>query len=95
MDLTLLLAFLQAVLGVVSNNTLSQSKKDQALGYFALIAQIVRAKGDVNRALTLVTERIASGEPISDADFDALKTRSDKAHEQIQKTDDPPPDKTV
>jgi len=93
MDLPLLFAFLQAVLGVVSNNTLSQSKKDSALSYLALLGEVVKAKGKINDALKLLTDRINSGEALTEADFESLKARSDKAHKTIQEsgTIDPPP----
>lgn len=84
MDISLFLAFLQAVLGVVSNQTLSQGKKDTALSYLGLLGEIIKANADVNTALVKLTERINSGEALTDDDFESLKQRSDEAHRQIQ-----------
>ncbi len=84
MNFQLAMAFLQAVLGVVSNTTLSQGKKDNALAYVGLLGALVQAGTDVNKALAELTERVKTHEPITDAELDTLKARSDKAHSEIQ-----------
>lgn len=87
MDLTLLLGFLRAVLGVVSNNAMLPSRKEQTLNYLNVVGQIVQANGNVNEALKLITDRIQSNESIADEEFADLQKRSDEAHKQIQEED--------
>jgi hypothetical protein len=89
MDISVLFAFLQAILGVVSNSAISQGKKDTALSYLQLAGILVKGGMEVNTALQTLTERVKSGIPISDDEWVVLKTRSDTAHESIQQTDPP------
>jgi hypothetical protein len=84
MNTTLWISFLQAVLSVIANHALPQSKRDNALGYVALLGAMVNAGTDLNTALKALTERVQRQDPIADEEFTALQTRSDVAHAAIQ-----------
>lgn len=89
MDFSIMFAFLQAVLGVVSNNSLSQGKKDTALAYLGLAGAVVQAGTKVNEGLLVLTTRVQTGDPISEDEWISLRTRSDVAHTTIQSNDVP------
>jgi len=88
MDIQVFLAFLAAVLSSVSSG--NSTTKNLALQYMGLLSALVKAGADVNTAMTELTTRIQTHQPILPEDWEALRKRSDAAHEDIQQSDSQP-----
>lgn len=87
MQASLWLSFIQAILGVFVNTSLPQSKRENALAYLGLLGTLIDAGHNVSEALTALTARVQSDDPITAEEWELLKARSDAAHKTIQEAE--------